>query len=244
MAKMIVTVGDTHSCPMVSGTVPHVGGTVISGCTTVLLNDSPVARMGDKVLCTGTGMIATIIQGDANVLVGGKPIAYVGCMTSHGGFLTSGQANALITGNKPTKIVTMPVEDIDFPNIDTKNKVLAYLAGHGSKLNEAIVNQALIKQAAQDNEGEPKVFNYKWVKEETIVRDRKQLKVVTLIADVQNIPDGQTASIKVKTPPKNEDEEAQIIELTGTVENKKVTVEWEIEDSEQENDPSNNRQTA
>ncbi len=228
---MIVTVGDTHSCPMVSGTVPHVGGTVISGCTTVLLNDSPVARMGDKVLCTGTGMIATIIQGDANVLVGGKPIAYVGCMTSHGGFLTSGQANALITGNKPTKIVTMPIDKIDFPNIDTKNKVLAYLAGHGSKLNEAIVNQALIKQAAQDNEGEPRVYNYQWKKEETIIRDSKVLKVVTITADVQNIPDGETATIKVSKSATEDNEETEVIELTGTVKNKQVTVDWELEDA-------------
>lgn len=231
MAKMIVTVGDTQSCPMVSGTVPHIGGTVISGCSGVLLNNSPVARMGDKVLCTGTGMIATIIQGDANVLVGGKPVAYVGCMTSHGGFLTSGQANALITGSKPTKIVTMPIEKIDFPNIDIKNRVLAYLAGHGSKLNEAIVNQALIKQAAEDNEGEPKVYNYEWKKEETVIRDSKVLKIVTITADVQNIPDGETATIKVSKSATAENEETEVIELTGTVKNKKVTVDWELEDA-------------
>ena len=231
MAKMIVTVGDTHSCPMVSGTVPHIGGTVISGCSGVLLNNSPVARMGDKVLCTGTGMIATIIQGDANVLVGGKPVAYVGCMTSHGGFLTSGQANALITGNKPTKIVTMPIEKIDFPNIDIKNRVLAYLAGHGNTLNEAIVNQALIKQAAQDNEGEPKVYNYQWKKEETIIRGSKVLKVVTITADVQNILDGETATIKVSKKATEDNEETEVIELTGTVKNKQVTVDWELEDA-------------
>ena len=231
MAKMIVTVGDTHSCPMVSGTVPHIGGTVISGCSGVLLNNSPVARMGDKVLCTGTGMIATIIQGDANVLVGGKPVAYVGCMTSHGGFLTSGQANALITGNKPTKIVTMPIDKIDFPNIDIKNRVLAYLAGHGTQLNEAIVNQALIKQAAEDNEGEPKVYNYEWKKEETVIRDSKVLKIVTITADVQNIPDGETATIKVSKSATAENEETEVIELKGIVKNKQVTVDWELEDA-------------
>jgi uncharacterized Zn-binding protein involved in type VI secretion len=231
MAKMIVTVGDTHSCPMVSGTVPHVGGTVISGCSSVLLGNSPVARMGDKVLCTGTGMIATIIQGDANVLIGGKPIAYVGCMTSHGGFLTSGKANALITGNCPTKIVTMPIEDIEFPDITVKNKVLAYLAGHSNKLNEAIVNQALLKQAAQDNEGEPKVYNYQWKKEKTVVRDSKVLKIVTITADVQNIPDGATATIKVSKAATAENEDTEIIELTGIVKNKQVTVDWEVEDT-------------
>jgi uncharacterized Zn-binding protein involved in type VI secretion len=229
--KLIATVGDTHTCPMVTGTVPHIGGTIITGASGVLLNDKPVARMGDKVICTGCGMTATIIQGDANVLVDGKPIAYVGCMTSHGGFITSGQANAFISGTKPVKIVTMPIEEIDFPDITTKNKILAYLAGHGDKLNEAIANQEAIREEAQNNEGEPKVYNYQWRKEKTIVRDRNVLKIVTLTADVLNIPDGQTATIKVVQPSNNENEEAQVVELTGTVKNKQVTVEWELEDA-------------
>ncbi len=144
--KLIVTVGDTHSCPMVTGTTPHVGGTVITGASSVMLNNKPVARMGDKVICTGTGMIATIIQGDANVLIEGKPIAYVGCMTSHGGILTSGQANAFISGSKPANIVTMPIEEIEFPNITIKNRVLAALAGHGKKLKEAQKKQQEAKK--------------------------------------------------------------------------------------------------
>ena len=92
MSKLIATVGDTHTCPTVTGTTPHIGGTIITGYSKMLVNNRPVARMGDKVICTGCGMIATIIQGDANVLVGSKRIAYVGCMTSYGGFITSGQA--------------------------------------------------------------------------------------------------------------------------------------------------------
>ena len=145
--KLIATQGDTHTCPMVTGTTPHVGGTIISGAKTVLLHDRPIARMGDKCICTGCGAICTIIQGDANILVEGKPIAYVGCMTSHGGVITSGQANAFISGTKTPNIVTMPIEKIDFPNITAKNMVLASLAGHGAKLKEL----APVTEVAEDS---------------------------------------------------------------------------------------------
>jgi len=148
LKKLIATVGDTHSCPMVTGTVPHIGGVIITGAPGITLNNKLIARMGDKVICTGCGMIATIIQGDANVIVGGKPVAYVGCMTSHGGIITSGQANAFISGAKPPNIVTMPIEKINFPNITAKNMVLASLAGHGAKLKKAKENIEKLKKLA------------------------------------------------------------------------------------------------
>lgn len=223
--KLIATVGDTHTCPMVTGNTPHIGGTIITGASGIFLNDKPVARMGDKCICTGCGMTCIIIQGDANVLVDGKPIAYVGCMTSHGGVITSGQANAFISGSKPINIVTMPINKIPFEDITTMNRVRAALSGHGNQLNESTPEEA------QNNDGEPKVYNYQWRKEETIVRDRKVLKIVTLTADVMNIPDGETATFKVTKPADNENDEAQIVELTGTVKDRQVTVEWELEDA-------------
>ena len=42
-------VGDMHTCPMVNGTVPHVGGPVMPpGAPTVLIGGQPAARMGDS----------------------------------------------------------------------------------------------------------------------------------------------------------------------------------------------------
>lgn len=146
--KLIATQGDTHTCPMVTGTTHHVGGMIITGASNVLANNKPIACMGDKVICTGCGMVATIIQGDASVLVGGKPVAFLGCMTSHGGVLTSGQANVMITGSTSPKVVTMPIDKIDFPNITAKNMVLAALAGHGAKLKEARENIEKLKELA------------------------------------------------------------------------------------------------
>lgn len=44
---------DTHTCPLVSGVVPHAGGVVAQGSTTVLINKLPAARQGDMVVEAG-----------------------------------------------------------------------------------------------------------------------------------------------------------------------------------------------
>ncbi|MBL8901098.1 MAG: PAAR domain-containing protein [Planctomycetes bacterium] len=59
---------DTHVCPLVSGTVPHVGGVVASGSTSVLIGGLPAARMGDSIVEIGPPN--TIASGAMNVLIG------------------------------------------------------------------------------------------------------------------------------------------------------------------------------
>ncbi len=62
-------VSDMHTCPMVTGVVPHVGGPILPpGSTTVLINMLPAARMGDMATCTGPP--DTIIKGEPTVLIG------------------------------------------------------------------------------------------------------------------------------------------------------------------------------
>jgi len=41
---------DVHTCPLVSGTVPHVGGVVAMGSLLVLINGVPAARQGDIIV--------------------------------------------------------------------------------------------------------------------------------------------------------------------------------------------------
>jgi uncharacterized Zn-binding protein involved in type VI secretion len=41
---------DFHACPLVTGTVPHVGGTVALGSLTVMINSLPAARQGDMII--------------------------------------------------------------------------------------------------------------------------------------------------------------------------------------------------
>ncbi|HEY79305.1 MAG TPA: hypothetical protein G4O09_09350 [Dehalococcoidia bacterium] len=45
--------GDMHTCPMVTGVVPHVGGPITMGSPTVLIGGQPAARVGDMATCTG-----------------------------------------------------------------------------------------------------------------------------------------------------------------------------------------------
>jgi len=45
--------GDAHTCPLVTGVVPHVGGVVAVGSLTVLIEGLPAARMGDMVVEAG-----------------------------------------------------------------------------------------------------------------------------------------------------------------------------------------------
>lgn len=220
--KPAATVGSNHTCPMCTGTTPHVGGPITQGEANVLFNGKPVATMGS--MCTCVGPPDMIVQGNPTVLINGKAIACVGDMTAHGGVIVSGSSNIIIGsgGSSPTTII--PIKKIPFPKISFTNKVL----GNAKK---AIANQEALRNESENIESEPKVYNHQWRKEETVIRDRKVLKIVTLTADVMNIPDGQTATIKVIKPSSNENEEEQVVELTGTVKDKRITVEWELEDA-------------
>lgn len=51
---------DLHVCPMVTPAlppVPHVGGPILIGYTTVLIGKLPAARKGDMCLCVAMVMI-------------------------------------------------------------------------------------------------------------------------------------------------------------------------------------------
>jgi uncharacterized Zn-binding protein involved in type VI secretion len=90
--------GDMHSCPLQSPTVPpvpHVGGPIAGpGTPTVLIGGMPAAVVGDTCVCTGPP--DTIVKGSATVLIGGKPAARVGDTTAHGGTITAGSPTTTI----------------------------------------------------------------------------------------------------------------------------------------------------
>jgi uncharacterized Zn-binding protein involved in type VI secretion len=89
--------GDMHTCPMVTGTVPHVGGPVMPpGCPTVMIGGMPAARVGD--MCTCTGPPDTIAKGSATVMIGGMPAARQGDTTAHGGSIVIGCPTVMIGG--------------------------------------------------------------------------------------------------------------------------------------------------
>lgn len=62
-------VSDMHTCPLVNGVVPHVGGPIIPpGGVTVLIGGMPAARVGDLLTCVGPP--DTIAKGELTVLIG------------------------------------------------------------------------------------------------------------------------------------------------------------------------------
>lgn len=86
-----------HVCPMVTGTVPHVGGPALPpGGATVLIGGAPALRVGDMCICTGPP--DTVIKGSATVLIGGMPAARMGDSTAHGGSIIIGCPTVLIGG--------------------------------------------------------------------------------------------------------------------------------------------------
>lgn len=88
---------DMHVCPMVTGTVPHVGGTILPpGEPTVLIEGQPAARVGDMATCTGPP--DTIVAGSGTVMIGGMPAARLGDSTTHGGTIVLGSATVMIGG--------------------------------------------------------------------------------------------------------------------------------------------------
>jgi uncharacterized Zn-binding protein involved in type VI secretion len=90
-------VGDLHTCPMVTGVVPHVGGPILPpGCPTVKIGGQLAARATDKATCVGPP--DTIAKGSATVKIGNMPAARIGDQTAHGGVITVGCPTVMIGG--------------------------------------------------------------------------------------------------------------------------------------------------
>ena len=173
------TVGSMHVCPMLNpGTPPppHVGGPVSGpGVPTVLIGGKPAAVQGDMCVCMGPpDMIA---QGEATVLIGGKPAATVGSMTAHGGSITQGEPTVLIGTGGSGATAVMSTKKIPFPKISPILKTMASITGRGAQLREAAANQEALRQESENTEGDPKVYNLRWKREEAIIKDSKVLKM-------------------------------------------------------------------
>jgi len=86
--------GSMQVCPMFDGPVPHVGGPIIDGDATVLVNQMPAAYLGSMGTCVGPP--CTVMLGAPTVLVSNMPAAYVGSTTDHGGAITVGAPTVLV----------------------------------------------------------------------------------------------------------------------------------------------------
>ena len=90
-------VTDMHTCPMVTGVVPHVGGPILPPCCpTVMIGFLPAARVTDLATCAGPPDVIT--KGSATVMIGFLPAARIGDLTAHGGVITLGCPTVIIGG--------------------------------------------------------------------------------------------------------------------------------------------------
>lgn len=95
MGMPAARITDMHVCPMVNGTVPHVGGPILPpAAVTVLTGKLPQARVGDMAVCVGPP--DTIAMGSRTVYVCGKPAARMFDTTVHGGKIVKGLPTVLI----------------------------------------------------------------------------------------------------------------------------------------------------
>lgn len=86
---------DMHTCPMVTGVVPHVGGPILPACCpTVIIGGLPAARVGDQALCVGPPDV--IVKGSTTVIIGSQPAARMGDTTAHGGVIVLGCPTVMI----------------------------------------------------------------------------------------------------------------------------------------------------
>lgn len=86
-----------HTCPMVTGVVPHVGGPILTpGAPNVLIGNLPAAAVGSTATCVGPP--DSVVMGSFTVLIANKPAARMGDLTSHGGTIVVGCPTVLIGG--------------------------------------------------------------------------------------------------------------------------------------------------
>lgn len=95
MSRPAARLTDLHTCPMVTGLVPHVGGPVLQpGHPQTLIAGLPAARVTDFAVCVGPPDV--IVSGSTTVFVGGLMAARMGDSTAHGGIIAAGCPTVLI----------------------------------------------------------------------------------------------------------------------------------------------------
>ena len=108
---------------------------------------------------------------------------------------------------------------------------------HGGTIPAGVPGAVIISKNTSvleaGSEGEPAVYNLQWVKEEQIIRNSKIEKVVTLVADARNIPNGEEVTVKVHTP-EQDGGSSMLTELKGIVKDNQVQVEWNVEQKEED----------
>ena len=159
--------------------------------------------------------------GSTGVTLDGIPIALQGdkCVCAAGG------QDVILQGCSGVTIDGIPIAVQGSPT------------AHGGTIPAGVPGAVIISKNTSvleaGAEGEPAVYNLQWVKEEQIIRNSKIEKVVTLVADARNIPNGEEVTVKVHTP-EQDGGSSMLTELKGIVKDNQVQVEWKVEQKEED----------
>lgn len=179
MPGPVATLGSMHMCPLCSGTVPHVGGPISQGEPNILINGKPAATMGS--VCTCVGPPDMIAQGAPNVFFNGKPVACIGDLTAHGGTITTGEPNVIVSSATPTPSITMDEDEIPFPEITLTTRVLSVVTGNAKGNKEGIANQEKLKEDVHEESQEVTLTSHFALDQLQIVAKKDSLLLFTYV---------------------------------------------------------------
>ena len=239
--KPVATLGSMHVCPMVNGTVPHVGGPVTQGDPMVLINGKPAATIGSMCVCVGPPDV--IAQGAPNVLVNGKPIATLGSMTAHGGTITVGDPTVLVA--PAGTAATAPPLQLTFPKVTIAQRTVTYATSNGKQLKIAEENQEALRQASEQQappEAPAFIVSVQAMYKEHSVSETHIKQILVLTAQTINIPNGEQITLTItkgmlgqtsSNDTSNQEDEV-LEEIQAMVQDNVAQVEWEVPDFEEE----------
>lgn len=214
-----------HTCPMVTGVTPHVGGPISGpGNSGILVDGTPVSIMGDMCVCTGPPDV--IVTGCPGVLADGVPIVTETCMTAHGGVVPMGVPGVTVSSS-PMKSAVIPITQIPFPEISLISRIFS-----PRQAKEADKGLEEVKDAVtREDDREKRIFNIHWRYNESRTSESREKKMVSVVADTWGYADGESLTFQIFN------EEGEVLkELSATVQDNHIEAEWEVPELLQDTD--------
>ena len=247
MGKPAARLTDMHTCPMVTGLVPHVGGPITGpGAPTVLIGKLPAAVVGDMLVCTGPP--DAIVMGSFGVLIGGKPAARMGDMTAHGGVIVKGEASVLIgetgfataishfviQGNKDFKdqvivdlykIYQTPTGEAMLDAIHATGRQVSIVHTHGGNAVVGFTGQGMVQPNGKPGKGSDSTIKYNHTNEHLGGAEKWQTRppAIGLAHELVHVHQAATGTVSVEKI--DNDHKPDITQPSGIHQEKRAEVE-------------------
>ena len=154
MGRPAAQVGGMHVCPMVTGTVPHVGGPILPpGIPTVIIGGMPAVVQGN--FCTCVGPPDVITMGSLGVFIGGAGAVRVLEPTSHGGQVTVGFPTVIVGDINAAAAASIFPGQQNFGNCGVQSSEQIIHQASGTAINENTILQVAINNGWAGNSANP-----------------------------------------------------------------------------------------